>query len=138
MTLSERQTIFSINFAKLVLWGNEQRGYKVRIDEVKRSESQQIMYYQGLALDASNGYGEPGEPRFQLVHSKDLVRTRTMFTKHWDRLAGDLILDIDGKYQTETEAYTALGEHWKSLHKDNAWGGDWTGFPDGGHFQMGG
>lgn len=50
---------------------------------------------------------------------------------HTQRLAVDLNLFIRGKYQEDLEAYRPLGEFWKSLDPENAWGGDFTGTPAG-------
>ncbi len=52
---------------------------------------------------------------------------------HPKRLAIDLNLFIDGAYQRSSKAYEPLGRFWKSLHPDNAWGGDFTP-RDGNHF----
>lgn len=50
---------------------------------------------------------------------------------HTLRLACDLNLYVDGRYQTDTEAYRVLGEYWESL--GGSWGGD---FGDGNHFSI--
>ena len=54
-------------------------------------------------------------------------------SNHGSRLAVDFNLFIDGVYQTTTAAHAPMGEYWKSLHEDNAWGGD---FNDGNHYSM--
>lgn len=137
MTLGERQAIFTQNLAKLLIWAGEQTGYRVRLDEVKRTNTQQRLYYQGIRITGT-GTNSSGMLSIKMEQSPAYVKSRKMKSKHLDRLAADIILDIDGEYQTESKAYTKLGEYWKSLHPDNRWGGDWKGFPDGGHFQMGG
>jgi len=54
---------------------------------------------------------------------------------HTKRLAIDLNLFIDGVFQTATEAYRPLGEHWKS--KGGSWGGDFAApHQDGNHFSL--
>ena len=51
---------------------------------------------------------------------------------HYKRLAIDLNLFIDGKYQRSTEAHRPLGEYWEKL------GGTWGGrFNDGNHYSWG-
>ena len=55
---------------------------------------------------------------------------------HYKRLAADLNLFIDGKYQEDTEAYRELGKYWKSLDPECTWGGDFKN-PDGCHFSYG-
>jgi hypothetical protein len=43
--------------------------------------------------------------------------------------------DGEWVYQKDTEAYSLLGEFWKAIDPDNVWGGDWSSFPDGNHFE---
>ena len=50
--------------------------------------------------------------------------SKTMKSKHLERLAVDFNLFIGGVYQTKKEAYTPLGEYWKSLDPQNKWGGE--------------
>lgn len=50
---------------------------------------------------------------------------------HYDRLAIDLNLFVDGTYLTTTEAHKELGEFWESI------GGSWGGrFDDGNHYSL--
>ena len=55
---------------------------------------------------------------------------------HYKRLAADLNLFINGKYQTTTKAHKPLGSYWKSLHPDCTWGGDFKR-KDGNHYSYG-
>lgn len=64
--------------------------------------------------------------------------SKTMNSKHCDRLAVDLNLFAGGAYASKTEDYKPLGEYWKSLDPANRWGGDFKGFPDGNHFEYAG
>lgn len=98
MKLSEKQQIFALNIAKLILWANE-NGFAVTFGESFNSQ----------------GTG----------HMKNSL--------HYIRLAQDLNLFINGVYQTGTDAHRPLGDYWKTLHPDNAWGGD---FHDGNHYSM--
>jgi hypothetical protein len=50
---------------------------------------------------------------------------------HYEGLAKDFDLYVNGEYQTQTEAYEALGYHWESM--GGAWGGR---FRDGCHFSL--
>jgi hypothetical protein len=52
---------------------------------------------------------------------------------HGKRLAIDLNLFINGKYQTSTEAHRPLGEKWKRM--GGSWGGDFKK-PDGNHYSL--
>jgi len=54
---------------------------------------------------------------------------------HYDGLANDLALYRNGDYETDSEAYRPIGEKWKSLDPDCAWGGDFVK-PDGNHFSI--
>lgn len=54
---------------------------------------------------------------------------------HYLGLANDLVLYVNGDYQTLTEAYKFLGDYWKSLDPDCAWGGDFEA-GDGNHFSI--
>jgi hypothetical protein len=54
---------------------------------------------------------------------------------HTERLAIDFNLFINGEYQRDSEAYRRLGDYWKSLGSDCAWGGDFKR-PDGNHFSI--
>lgn len=51
---------------------------------------------------------------------------------HYKRLAIDLNLFIDGKFQTNTEAHRELGLFWEQL--GGTWGGRWQ---DGNHYSYG-
>ncbi len=56
---------------------------------------------------------------------------------HKRRLAIDLNLFMNGQYITsDHEVWQLIGEHWKSLHPDNVWGGDFS-FRDYNHFSHG-
>lgn len=51
-------------------------------------------------------------------------------------LAMDLHLYKDGVYLTDSAAYKPLGDFWKTLDPDCAWGGDFTSRVDGNHFSL--
>ena len=70
-------------------------------------------------------------PGAELVY--DAVKRRTSKKSfHWDALAADLPLYINGRYQRSTKAYYPLGSVWKLM--GGSWGGDWG---DGNHFSLG-
>lgn len=54
-------------------------------------------------------------------------------SKHCKRLAIDLNLFIDDVYQTDSDAYKELGEHWEWL--GGTWGGRFKK-RDGNHFEL--
>jgi len=110
MTLSDHQWEFLKDVARLVDYAMSQSGYKLTGGDLYRSEAEQ----------------------------ERMVRTgksRTLLSKHRQRLAIDLNLFINGEIQWGSEAHRPLGEHWKLLSPLNVWGGDWQGFPDGGHYE---
>lgn len=108
MTLREKQSIFLLNFAKLIIWVNEQ-GWQVTAGELLRTKEQQDIYMKTGVSKTSN-------------------------SRHLVKMAGDLSLFIDGVYQTNKEPYKPLAEYWKSLHPDNVAGYDWGW--DAPHFEM--
>jgi hypothetical protein len=60
-------------------------------------------------------------------------RSKTLNSKHNQRLACDINLFVDGKL-AGGDAYRMLGHKWKEL--GGRWGGDFQGFPDYGHFEL--
>lgn len=108
MTTRERQSIFAVNFAKLILHA-ESLGYDVTLGEVLRTNEQQEIYVKS-------------------------GKSKTRNSQHLKKLAGDLNLFIDGEYQTGREPYKPLAEYWKTLHPDNLAGYDWGW--DANHFEM--
>jgi len=54
---------------------------------------------------------------------------------HMVRLAVDFNLILKGEYQAAPEPYRPLGEFWKSLGDDHAWGGDFKS-RDANHFSI--
>ncbi len=57
------------------------------------------------------------------------------YSLHKKRLAIDLNLFKNGVYLKSTYEYKLLGDYWKSLNKDNVWGGDFKN-NDGNHFTV--
>lgn len=95
-------------------------GYGVTFGEAYRTEEQQRIYV-------------------------DSGRSRTMASRHRDRLAIDLNLFKDGQYLEDGERYRFLGEKWESL--GGRWGGRFGVEPkdfknrvgwDANHFEYGG
>lgn len=78
----------------------------------------------------------------QQIHVK-AGRSKTMKSKHLERLALDLNIFKGGKLCTR-EQIKPLGDYWESLHAGNRWGGNWRGLVDAGkssfvdapHFEM--
>ena len=99
MTLSERQQIFAMNVAHLILEINK-RGFSCTFGEAFRTSEQ-------AAWNAARGIG-----------IKD--------SQHCKRLAVDLNLFHDGVYCTGGEEWKQFGEYWLTLNSLNRWGGNFS------------
>ncbi len=108
MTLGEKQRRFSGLVGKLIEWCYA-NGYGLTLGECYRTPEQ-------AALNAKSGAGISNS-----LHTK--------------RLAIDVNLFINGVYQQDSAAYKPLGDYWKTLDPDAAWGGDFSK-PDGNHFSL--
>jgi hypothetical protein len=107
MKLSEKQQIFAVNFAYLILHAKV-LGYAVTLGDAYRDPR---VFGQ---MGEDKGYGRPE-------------------SNHKQRLAADINLFKDGKWLQNTEDHRPLGEYWETLHQDNVWGGR---FDDGNHYSM--
>lgn len=108
MKLSEQRCLFTLLMARLVIWVHDNLpGHSLAFDQVKRDALT-------AQANADNGTG--------IANSLHLLG-----------LAADMILYINGTYRADTESYRIIGEHWKSLHPLNKWGGDFKK-QDGNHF----
>lgn len=108
MTLGQKQRKFTLLVSRLIQWAYD-NGYELTFGEAYRTPEQ-------AALNAQRGSG--------IANSL-----------HTSRLAVDMNLFIEGVYQTTSEAYRPLGDFWKTLDPDCAWGGDFSR-PDGNHFSL--
>lgn len=106
MKLSEKQQIFAVNQAKLILYMNE-KGYGCTLGEAWRTPEMASIY-------AANGKGIKN-------------------SLHCIRLAIDINLWKDGVYLTTEEPHRQFGEYWETLHENNRWGGR---FGDANHYEM--
>ncbi len=116
MSLSKRQRIFTLMVADLIGYAYS-RGYELTFGHAWRDR----------------------ETQRRLV---ELGLSKTMDSKHCQRLAVDFNLFIDGRYVTDKEAYRPLGEKWEAL--GGRWGGRFGLRPeeydskvgwDAGHFE---
>ncbi|TAN59643.1 M15 family peptidase [bacterium] len=110
MTLSEKQRKFTLMVAKLIAWAYA-NGFELTFGEAYRTPEQQEIYVKA-------------------------GKSKTLKSKHLERLAIDVNLFIAGEYKTDAGSYGPLGEFWKSLDPDNRWGGDWGW--DANHFEYAG
>lgn len=121
MKLSEKQRRFTMSVGNFLLWAYSQ-GYELTFGDAYRdAETQARLFKAG--------------------------KSKTMNSKHRERLAVDFNLFINGKYITDKELYRPLGEYWESIVPGNRWGGRFSikeenydteiGF-DANHFQFNG
>jgi len=107
MTLSQKQQQFTRMVGKLIAWADA-NGYAPTFGEAYRTPEQ-------AKLNAKSGAG--------IANSL-----------HTQRLAVDFNLFIGGVWQTDSRAFTPLGEYWESL--GGSWGGRFKTNPDGNHFSL--
>lgn len=106
MSRVAEQAAFLLDVCKMIQWATEQ-GYVVTGGELSRPvEMQQIYVKTG--------------------------RSKTMKSRHLDRLAIDLNFFKDGKLTYETED---VGRYWESLSNKNSAGMFWKSFKDAPHFE---
>ncbi|EMD0829337.1 M15 family metallopeptidase [Morganella morganii] len=106
MTLSEKQSLFTVMIAQMILWAND-HGYRLTFGEAYRTPEQ-------AKLNEKSGKGISN-------------------SLHTQRLAVDFYLFINGQYKTDTPSYLPLGEYWESI--GGTWGGRFSR-PDGNHFSL--
>ena len=110
MRLSKKQMIFTVNVGYLI------------------AEADCL----GIGLTFGHAWRDK-ETQQRLV---DKGLSKTMNSKHLDRLAVDFNFFIDGDLTYKKKDIQELGDYWESLHADNSWGGNWKTFLDTPHFQM--
>jgi hypothetical protein len=112
-TLLERQFRFTDDVNYLIGYAYNM-GYTLTFGEAYRTPEQ-------AALNAKLGIG--------IKNSLHCQRLAVDFHAFKPNDKGEMVL------LTKSEDYKELGEYWKSLNKDNRWGGDFTK-PDGNHFSQ--
>ena len=108
MSLIKHQQEFLLDVCKLVQYATEQ-GFVVTGGELWRSPEQQKIYVQ-------------------------TGRSKTMKSKHLNRVAIDLNIFKDGKIASFKDA-EILGNYWESLNPLNRWGGRFRTLVDQPHFE---
>lgn len=109
MKLSQHQQIFTQNIALLILRANT-LGVNLTFGEAYRTKEQEALY-------VKEG------------------KSKTMNSYHLKRLAVDFNFFIDGQLLLRHPSISLLGHYWESLDLLNNWGGHFSHFYDGGHFE---
>lgn len=109
MSMVDEQAEFLLDVCKLVAFATS-NGVVVTGGELYRTPEQQKIYV-------------------------DTGRSKTMNSKHLQRLAIDLNFFIDGQLCYDVEKLRAVGEYWQSLSPKNSAGMFWQSFKDLPHFE---
>lgn len=126
MTLREKQSLFLSNVSKLIAWSFE-NGFQMTIGEGLRTTEQQLLYFEGYSIQKIGS---------DLKFVQTARKTKTLQSKHLDKLAIDLNVFIEGIYTVDKSKLQPIGDYWESLNELNQWGGNWATFLDTPHFQM--
>jgi len=110
MKLSEKQQIFTENVGKLI----------------------EYAYSKEIRLTFGHAWRDLETQKRLLADGK----SKTLKSKHLDRLAVDFNFFINGKLTYDKNKLTELGKYWESLHESNKWGGNFKSFLDTPHFEM--
>ena len=109
MSLRTEQSAFLRNVVSLLEYAWSQ-GFEVTGGELYRTKEQQGIYL---------AWG----------------RSKTLNSQHRKRLAIDLHFFKSGTMILEKSRLQDIGDWWESIDPHNRWGGNWTSFYDGGHFE---
>ena len=124
MTQREKQSEFLKNVAKMILWAFE-NGMELTGGELLRTNEQQLLYFEGFSIQKIGS---------NLHFVKTDRKTKTLKSKHLEKLAVDLNIFIDGVWKTDKETYRKISEYWKNLNPLNDCGYFWGW--DFNHFEM--
>ena len=109
MSLVQEQSAFLLDFCKLVQYATS-IGFTVTSGELLRPVEMQEIYVR-------------------------TGRSKTMKSKHLQKLAGDLCFFKNGKYICNVKELEVIGNYWESLSSKNKWGGHFKTFKDAPHFE---
>jgi hypothetical protein len=96
------------------------------LGEALRTADQQLLYYYGLTIRPDKQH---------LMFHRSTRKTRTVLSRHMQRLAIDFNFIINGEVKYIHARIEELGYFWEKLSEDNRWGGNFTNFYDAGHFE---
>lgn len=111
MSRVNAQAAFLLDVCKLIQFATAQ-GFVVTGGELWRSPEQQAIYVK-------------------------TGRSRTMRSRHLERMAVDLNFFDDGELCYDVAVIRLIAEYWESLHPLNSWGGNGVTLKDVPHFSRG-
>ena len=126
MTLREKQSLFVHLIGKLISFAYE-NGFELTFGEGQRTADQQLLYFEGYKLIKTGSV-------LHLAHTAR--KSKTLKSKHIEKLAHDFNVFKNGKYLTAKKDVQPLGDFWESLHERAEWGGNWKTFIDVPHFHL--
>jgi hypothetical protein len=80
-------------------------------------------------------FGEAQRHALIQKHYLDTGRSKTMKSRHLDKLAVDLFFSRNGEMIWGKDELQLIGDYWESLSPENSWGGNWKSFKDTPHFE---
>lgn len=109
MSLSSKQRIFTQNIGRLIDYA--------------------------YSIDIELTFGHAWRSLEEQKRLKAEGKSKTLNSKHLNRLAVDFNFFINGKLTYDKHKIQPLGAYWESLDKKNRWGGNFS-FLDTPHFEM--
>jgi hypothetical protein len=83
-----------------------------------------------LAFIISQGFVVTYGEVFRTIEQQQIYfntgRSKTMNSRHLERMAIDLNFFLNGKVVNNPETLAPIGRYWMSLNPKNRWGGDWN------------
>lgn len=117
MKLPEKQALFAVLLARLILWIDSQ-GWAVTLADIGVSQQRKVR-----------------TPAGKVIVAQDCEHMRQSL--HYQRLAADLNLFVGGKWITDGAAkeWLEIGEYWEGMNELCRWGGRFLR-PDSNHFSV--
>lgn len=117
VTVRQKQSLFARLIAELILWIYAE-GWELTLADIGVTQERKVSVGRGAVMLATD-------------------REHMLTSLHYQRLAADLNLFVDGRYVTRGDApqWEAIGEKWESMDPLCRWGGRFLN-PDANHFSL--
>ena len=92
-----------------------------------------IFYADSIGVELTGG--ELYRTEYQQAEHLRQGKSKTMKSKHLQRLAIDFNFFLDGQLTYDKKKLSLIGAYWESIRKENKWGGNFKSFVDTPHFQ---